>query len=77
MKVVNNLFYNHQYGFREGHTTELAAREIVDRVIQNMGKDYIPLNVYLDLSKAFDTGQLYTHRKVEILWYKALRTKSF
>ncbi len=52
---VNNLFYNHQYGFREGHSTELAALELVDRVIQNLDKDDIPFNVYLDLSKAFDT----------------------
>ena len=31
----NNLFNSSQYGFRGGHSTELAAIEIVDRVIQN------------------------------------------
>ena len=32
-----------------------AAMEITDRIIAAMGKNNIPLNVYLDLSKAFDT----------------------
>ncbi len=52
---ANNVFYNNQYGFREGHSTELAALELVDRVIPEMVKGETPFNVYLDLSKAFDT----------------------
>ncbi len=51
----NKLFYNHQYGFREGYSTEMAAFEHVDRVIQEMDKGETPFNIYLDLSKAFDT----------------------
>ena len=27
--IENNLFYKSQYGFRRGHSTELAALEIV------------------------------------------------
>ena len=46
--------YNGQYGFRENHSTELAALEIIDR-IQQMDKGEIPFNIYLDLSKVFDT----------------------
>ena len=51
------LFVPHssQYGFRVGHSTELAAIEIVDRVIQNLDNNETPINIYLDLSKAFDT----------------------
>ncbi len=41
--------------FREGHSTELAALELVDIIIQEMDKGEKPFNVYLDLSKAFDT----------------------
>ena len=52
---TNNLFYDSQYGFRPGHSTEYAAIEITDRIIAAMDKNNIPLNVYLDLSKAFDT----------------------
>ena len=51
----NNILYQSQYGFREDHSTELAALEVIDRIIQSMDNDDIPLNVYLDLSKAFDT----------------------
>ena len=47
----NNLYYCSQYGFREKHSTELAAAE----VIKKMDSNEIPINVYLDLSKAFDT----------------------
>ena len=44
-----------QYGFRPGHSTEYAAIELSDRIISAMDKNMIPLNIYLDLSKAFDT----------------------
>ena len=53
--VSNNLFHNNQYGFRSNHSTELAALHLMDKLIQNMDAGYIPLNIYLDLSKAFDT----------------------
>ncbi len=52
---LNKLLYPSQYGFRQGHSTELAAMELVDKIIQDMDKNEIPLNIYLDLSKAFDT----------------------
>ena len=52
---TNKLFYSSQYGFRAGHSTELAALELVDRVIHDMDNGKIPINIFLDLSKAFDT----------------------
>ena len=51
----NNLYYCSQYGFRGKHSTALAAAEVIDRVIKKMYSNEIPINVYLDLSKAFDT----------------------
>jgi hypothetical protein len=50
-----NLFYNSQYGFRPNHSTELAALEVVDEILTQMDNMKIPLNLYLDLSKAFDS----------------------
>ena len=50
-----NLLYKSQYGFRSKHSTEFAALELVDRLIKQMDENKVPLNVYLDLSKAFDT----------------------
>ena len=51
----NNLIYDSQYGFRQLHSTELAALEITDRISQNLDKGKLPITIYLDLSKAFDT----------------------
>ena len=44
-----------KYGFRKDHSTELAALEIIDRITQHLDKGATPINMYLDLSKAFDT----------------------
>ena len=51
----NNLFYDNQYGFRTGHSTEMAALELIDRLYQAMDNGTVPFCIYLDLSKAFDT----------------------
>ena len=52
---INKLFHNKQYGFRKEHSTELAALEVIDRITCNIYNGKIPFNIYLDLSKAFDT----------------------
>ena len=51
----NKIFYAHQYGFRKQHSTELAVLELVDRTIFTLDKDETPINIFLNLSKAFDT----------------------
>ncbi len=53
--TINNLFINSQYGFRKKHSTELAALEFVDRIAKDMDKNKVPLSIFIDLSKAFDT----------------------
>jgi len=50
-----SLFYSSQYGFRKQRSTELATLELVERVLKEMDNNNIPINIYLDLSKAFDT----------------------
>ena len=49
------IFYQHQYSFRSGHSTEMAVLKTIDRIAIEMDKYKTPLNIYLDLSKAFDT----------------------
>jgi hypothetical protein len=49
------MFYTSQYGFRTEHSTEFASLELVDRVLVDMDKMKTPINIFLDLSKAFDT----------------------
>ena len=52
---LHKLLYRSQYGFRSEHSTELAALELVDRLIQDMDDGKVPFSVFIDLSKAFDT----------------------
>ncbi len=49
------LLYNAQYGFRTDHSTEYASLELDDNIIVEIDKMDIPVNIFLDLSKAFDT----------------------
>ena len=51
----NNLLCLDQFGFRPGHSTELAALRLVDHLITQMDSCKILTNIYIDLSKAFDT----------------------
>ena len=52
---INNLLFDSQYGFRKQHSTELAALELIDRIRKSMDNGQIPVPIFLDLSKAFDT----------------------
>ena len=51
----NKLFYAGQFGFREKHSTELATLELMDRIISALDQKHLPLSIFMDLSKAFDT----------------------
>ena len=51
----NNLIHKHQYGFRKHHSTEYAALHIVDYLNYKLDLKNTPINLYLDLSKAFDS----------------------
>ena len=44
-----------QYGFRSNHLAELAALNLVDELTYKLDRGIILLNIYIDLSKAFDT----------------------
>ena len=50
----NKLFSSQQYRFRPNRSTELAALELMDRNIDNMNQNFSPINIYIDLCKAFD-----------------------
>ena len=51
----NKLFSIEQYGFRKGHSTELAVLHLVNDLTKQMDTGKGPTNIYIDLSKAFDT----------------------
>ena len=52
---TNNLLTIEQFGFRTGHSTELAAIQLIDHLTKQMDLGKVPTNIYIDLSKAFDT----------------------
>ena len=51
----NNLLTIEQFGFWRGHSTELAAIQLVDSLTKQMDLGNVPTNIYIDLSKVFDT----------------------
>ena len=51
----SKLFFDHQNGFRPNRSTEYAALELTDRIINQMDQDEIPINMYLYISINFDT----------------------
>ena len=53
--VKNDLFFDSQYGYRKNHSTEYAALELIDRLHTSLDNGNLPIAIFLDLSKAFDT----------------------
>ena len=53
--IIYNLLTIEQFGFRTGHSTELAAIQLIDHLTKQMDMGKVPTNIYIDLSKAFDT----------------------
>ena len=53
--VENNVLSVEQFSFRPGHSTELAAARLVVHLTSKMGNNNSPVNIHIDLSKAFDT----------------------
>ena len=51
----HNLLASQQYGFRSNRSTELATLELMDRNVNCMNQNSCAINIYLDLSKAFDS----------------------
>ena len=53
--TVNKLLSSQQYRCMPNRSTETAASELMDRNITAINDQLIPINIYLDLSKAFDS----------------------
>ena len=51
----HKLFYFSQHGFRKKHSTETATLEFIDKIFNHLDNDKIPIAIFIDLSKAFDT----------------------
>ena len=51
----HNVFYDHQYGFRQNYLTNLAMIQLVHQISNSIDNKEICAGIFLDLSKAFDT----------------------
>ena len=51
----NNVLYEHQFGFRPGHSTYMPAAILHDFVTGNLADRKKTACIYLDLARAFDT----------------------
>ena len=80
----NNLLLESEYGFRENHSTELAALEFIDRIKLEMDRKKIPFSIFLDPLKAFDTLnhdisitklRFYGIQGIALNWFQSYLTK--
>ena len=53
--VQNNILYNKQFGFQNGHSTDHAVIQLVDEIMKSFDQNLFTLGIFIDLSKAFDT----------------------
>jgi len=49
------ILYIRQYGFRKGHSTDLAILDVVDNISKALDNNQSVIAVFMDLAKAFDT----------------------
>ena len=72
--INNNILRSGQFGFQSGYSTELATLRLVDQMISHIAAGIIPLNICIDISKAFDTLEDLDHTiLLEKLWHYGIR----
>ena len=74
----NDLLYQKQFGFQNGHSTEHAVVDLVDKILKGFDQNNFTLGVFIDLSKAFDTvNHKILIRKLELYGVKNSYLKWF
>ena len=52
---MNKLFFSHQFGFRNGYSTNYAFTSLTEMIRKALDEDKFDYGVFIDLQKAFDT----------------------
>ena len=53
---VNKLFFSHQFGFRNGCSSNYALTSLTEMIRKALDKGKFACGVFIDLQKAFDTA---------------------
>ena len=70
----HKFLYDSQYGFRAGHSTELASIELIDKITQDLDKGKIRnLSIFLDL--LLQKLNYYGIKSVELKFFLQNRTQ--
>ena len=51
----SKILFEHQFGFRSKHSTDMALNQLTDLISINLSNKLFTAGIFLDLSKAFDT----------------------
>ena len=57
--TTNKILFKKQFVFQEGHSTEHAIMQLIDKINNSFEKNHFTLGGFIDLSKAFDTVDHY------------------
>ena len=52
---VNKFFFSHQFGFRNGYSTNHALTSLTEMIRKALDEDKFACGVFIDLQKAFET----------------------
>lgn len=67
----HKLINEHQYGFQENRSTEMAVIELVEKLTSAIENNNYSIGIFIDLKKAFDTIDHKTLlKKTWNIWYQ-------
>ena len=78
LKFLNDILINHQYGFRERHSTYMALLRMFNDITKEIDNENFAMGIFIDLSKAIDTVdhsllikkmQHYEIRGISLRWF--------